>query len=77
MCLVELIFELLSVCLVAVLLVLVSSLLLVAWHETCWRLEHILDISTMTKWFYSTRLETRNKECNICESSRVLNMLEK
>ena len=27
--------------------------------------------------FYSTRLETRNKECNICESSRVLNMLEK
>ena len=39
--------------------------------------EHLTEIIMMTKWFYSTRLETRNKECNICESSRVLNMLEK
>lgn len=30
--------------------------------------EHILDTTMMTKWFYSTRLETRIKESNSCAS---------
>ena len=38
-----------------------------------WGVGHLPDISTMTKWFYSTRLETRTKESNTYASHWVQN----
>ena len=35
------------------------------------RVRHLLHTAMVTKWFYSTRLETRTKESNICASSWV------
>ena len=35
------------------------------------RARHLLHTAMVTKWFYSTRLETRTKESNICASSWV------
>ena len=46
-----------------------------AWGCSLGSPRYLPDIMTMTKWFYSTRLETRTKESNICASSRVVNLL--
>ena len=68
--LVELIFGLILACLVA-------AFFAPAFHcfgkpgGGCGRWERLPDLKTMTKWFYSTRLETRTKESNICASSRA------
>ena len=68
MCSAELICVLIPACLVAVLCV--PSAALFGWQRAG-RPAHLPDTKTMTKWFPSTRLETRTKESNICASSRA------
>ena len=41
----------------------------------CLGFERIPDTTTMTKWFYSTRLETRTKESNTCANSWVVKLV--
>ena len=39
------------------------------------RARHLLHTAMVTKWFYSTRLETRTKESNTCASSWVVKLV--
>ena len=72
MCLVELISGLILVCLVAVLALTGPLSLMSHWALL---VQHFPDISTMTKWFHSTRLETRTKESNTCANSWVVKLV--
>ena len=73
---VELTCELVRACLVAAFIVLQRGVRERVQRNTdgalCLDCDRIPDTTTMTKWFYPTRLETRTKESNMCASSRVV-----
>ena len=52
-------------------LFLLRALLALGLNGVCVCERHLLHTAMVTKWFYSTRLETRTKESNICASSWV------
>ena len=71
MCLVELIAIPLTQCEVA-LAPFVSCVCGFTRAHSARKAWHLPDMSLVTKWFHSTRLETRTKESNICASSWVV-----